>query len=264
MQDYFAQAPEFITEDNRQHRSFNPVSHEQQTKKHRALFPDELVRGKTVLDLGSCTGATGYWCLAAGATHYTGVEFQETYARESEERLGKYFPGRFTIVRSSIEEWLRDNTSAYDVVSLLGVLYVFTDFHTILQRASGCARETVLIESLFHNVTKLGPDFCGVQFVNVQLVNLADEHASLRGRGIRISPSGLAWLMAEFGFGYPTRITPEKISEGVDIFDTTRVFEEGVRFLMKFTRRNVPPLKNLSQDLQGERMGEKKVWAPKK
>ena len=76
----FETAPEFVDEDNRQFRTHNPVTKEQMRNKHEVLFPEHLIKGKTVLDLGSCLGATGHWCLSHGAAHYTGVEVQKEYA----------------------------------------------------------------------------------------------------------------------------------------------------------------------------------------
>src|SRR5262249_34683995 len=156
-----------------------PISAAQMNAKHEVLFPEALVRGKTVLDLGCCIGTTGHWCLTLGATSYTGVELQPEYVSIARTLLGKHHPGKFAIHESAIEAWLASADSTYDVVSILGVIYVFSDYYSVLKRIAELARETIVIEGLYHDVARLGLDFCGVAFINAQSINLADQKASL-------------------------------------------------------------------------------------
>jgi len=55
-------------DDERQQRSWNPVTLETLRGKCSALLPAQLVRGRSVLDLGSCLGAMCHYALAKGAT----------------------------------------------------------------------------------------------------------------------------------------------------------------------------------------------------
>ena len=260
MQDYFSNALDFIESDNRQHRSRSPVNIEYMTKKHRALFPDEYVHGKTVLDLGSCLGATGHWCLAAGASHYTGVEIQHTYVELSRELLSKYHQKEsFSIVESAVETYCATISDQYDIVSALGIIYGLTDYYSFLRSIAARAKESIVIEGLYHHKEKCGDDFCGVQFLDAQSMNLADQQASALGRGTRISPNGLAWLMKEFGFGTGELLKPEPIITSVDVYNTGRRSKDLVRYMMRFTRTE-QYAESLSEKLQHNRIEETSPW----
>lgn len=231
----FEAAPEFIEEDNRTRRIINPVSIQQMHNKHEVMFPHSLVTEKSILDLGCALGATGHWCLTQGAKSYTGIEGQDRYAQKARELLEKYHPGKARIEHMPIEQNL-ETSSTYDIVCLLGVLYVFVDQYSVLKRACTKAREYVIIESQYPYGRFFRPDFVGVQFLEEQDINLADQDASLRGRGARLSPKGLAWLMQEFGFECTEgQLHPMPVS-GVDVYNSMNV--AGPRFLMRFSRKH--------------------------
>ncbi len=260
MQDYFTAAPEFIEEDNRQFRPRNPINIEYMTKKHRALFPDELVRGKSILDLGSCIGATGYWCLTAGASHYTGVEVQNEYNSVAERLLAKHFSSdRYTIIEDSIESFLNTSDKQYDIVSVLGVIYGFTDYYSPLKKIAERAKEYVLIEGMYPHKEKFGEDFCGVQFIETQSMNLASENSSLMGRGTKISPKGLEWIMKEFEFGTSELLTPEPIIQSVDVYNVKRRSSEIVRYMMRCKRTGGKEY-SVSDKLQSGTFDTKLPW----
>ena len=79
--------PEFIEVDNRKNRpivvpspekngpgySYN-INPEFMFERHKIMLPLDLIKGRTVLDIGGCIGASGDWCLANGAKHYTNIE----------------------------------------------------------------------------------------------------------------------------------------------------------------------------------------------
>ncbi len=260
MQDYFSSALDFIEMDNRQHRSRAPVNIEYMTKKHRALFPDAYVNGKTILDLGSCLGATGHWCLAAGAAHYTGVEVQHTYVELSQELLSKHHTrDSFSIIESAVETYCSTTSAQFDIVAALGIIYGLTDYYSFLRVMSARARDSIVIEGLYHHKEKCGEDFCGVQFIDTQSMNLADQQASAIGRGTRISPNGLAWLMKEFGFGTSELLTPEPIITSVDVYNTSRRSKDLVRYMMRFTRTE-QQTESLSEKLRYNRVDETSPW----
>ena len=156
----FDAAPEFIDLDNRTQRVRSPISKEQMHNKHEAALPPELVRGKRILDLGSCLGATGHWCLSHGASSYVGVEVQEEYVRLSRELLEKYHPGKYEIVHTGIEEWLNGKHDTFDVVVLFGVIYVFVDYYSILKKVCASCDQTLVIESLYPS-RMMSPRFWG-------------------------------------------------------------------------------------------------------
>ena len=255
----FDNAPEFIDEDNRIFRTFNPISKSQMLAKHEALLPAEMVKGKTVLDLGSCMGATGHWCLSNGAAHYTGVEVQHTYAELSQRLLTKYHAGKFKIETQPIEQWLVQPHAQYDIVCILGVLYAFSDYFLILRQAAALSREWVAIEGIYPKVQH--PDkFCGVIFIKNQPINLADKDASVIGRGTLISPNGLVWLMEEFGYSAPEFvILPRPITDVPDIYNRNFSHLSYRRYLMRF-KKDTQPAKTVSDNLQ-DGSGRVELWS---
>ena len=93
----FELQPEFIDLDPRKNRpkqtkddqGFDilsyPVTIEFMNLRHSVMVPPEIIKGKTILDVGSCMGATGAWSLYHGAKDYTGVEIQKYYLNKSRE-----------------------------------------------------------------------------------------------------------------------------------------------------------------------------------
>ena len=258
-------APEFIDEDNRRFRARNPISMQQMHNKHEALLPEEVVHGKSILDLGCCLGATGHWCLSHGATRETGIELQSEYAQIAEKLLNKYHSGKFAIKQMAIEEWLKQpDKPSFDVVCLLGVMYAFVDYYSILKLVASLTGSTLVIESSYFDALKKRPTFCGVAFMDDQPINLASETSSLVGRGTRVSPKGFEWLMKAFGFvSNEGIILPEPIAGTPDIYNRPlELLGETypIRFLMRFIKTDAS-VHSLSEDLQrGE--GIKTPWVP--
>ncbi len=254
----FDAAPEFSNMDNRRLRVYYPISTQHLNNKHEVLLPTPVVKGKRVLDLGSCIGATGHWCLSMGAAWYTGVETQKTYTDISQTLLQKYHPGRFTIEQTSVEDWLSRNTAHYDVTIALGVLFAFTDYYSILRHVCDIS-DVVAIEGPYPEATIFGPEFCGVQFLDNQRINLADENASLVGRGTRISPKGLQFIMRDFGFeSHEGLLYPQSIVGAKDMFNDPHCTDP--RYLIRFSRTGAGK-PSLSQDLRGEKRGDVLPWS---
>ncbi len=100
---------------------------------------------------------------------------------------------------------------------------------------------------------KKHPRFCGVTFIENQTINLATEESSFAGRGTRISPDGMEWLMKEFGFvSHEGVIQPESFTDATDRYnrpvDLLDDYQH-VRYLMRFVRTD-KHARSLSQDLQ--------------
>jgi len=237
----FNVALEFISEDNRIRRSYGPVSAEQMLHKHESLLPPYLLAGKTILDLGSCLGATGHWALSHDSSRYTGVEMQNTYVEKSRALLEKYHAGAYEIIESDIRTWLTADTQTYDIVCLFGIVHAHVDYYGILRAASQKARELVVVEEV-HPAQKPGVN--AVFFSEAEAVNLADEDASVTGRGVRLTPGGLAFVMADFGFSAEGPLEPNP---------------DEFRYRMRFTRRN-EPLLSAMDDTAHEKKGRRTDW----
>jgi len=149
----FEQAPEFIEWDNRKDREVNRVTAESTYNRLSVQIPEWLIKGGTILDLGSCLGAAGHMALTNGATHYTGVEIQDIYVKQSNEILAKYWPTeKFTIIQQNLEDFLDyaiANNIQYDHVIASGVLYAFLNIISILEKISKVGRLTVIIDTIY-------------------------------------------------------------------------------------------------------------------
>ncbi len=246
--------PKFILQDNRTHRVNNPITSEVLVKKHKAIIPPELVRNKTILDLGSCIGATGNWCLYYGATSYTGVEVQSRYADISRELLTPY-EHRATIVNSSIESFLKAQETQYDIVLIMAVLHVFIDFHKIISDACKLSKQTVIIENLC-------PQALGsiVQYTNDSRINLAGSNSSLAGIGVQISPLALDSILSSLSFSKAPQINVAPITQSVDVYNDNSLPES--RYIAKYYRANTSKT-ILSEDLATTVSGKRIPWIQK-
>jgi precorrin-6B methylase 2 len=143
MKNFFNRYPEFIESDTRTTRhSVNdgyPISAEFLEKRYLCTMPKHRCEGKKILDLGSCTGSLGAWCLANGALTYTGVEIQKKFVADSRANLAKHFANNWQIVESTIEQFLQNNTDHYDIVVASGVIYGVSDMHGCLRQLANIA-----------------------------------------------------------------------------------------------------------------------------
>ncbi len=110
------------------------------------MLPPELIIDKTILDIGSCYGAVGAWCLHHGAKHYTGLEPQEKMARQSEELLKDSFNSAdFLIDINTFEGFETDKK--YDIVIASGVIYAYLNSFDFIKKVTTMCNDFVIIES---------------------------------------------------------------------------------------------------------------------
>ncbi|MBS1968785.1 MAG: methyltransferase domain-containing protein [Bdellovibrionales bacterium] len=235
----FEVEPGFYLEDNRNQRAVVPVTKETLEAKHAAIMPEWLVEGKSVLDLGCCLAATGHWCLSYGAKKYTGVELQPEYAKKAKELLGKHWSkDQFEIVQSEISDFLAEvKKGEYDIVMMAGVLYVFLDYFSVLEKMTYASKEWVLLESIMPQ-KNLDPETPYVEFVSKQTITLPNGQERARGIGSRVSPGGLKMVMEHFGFtSQEGVITPAAVKGTHDAFnEVIPGWKSPVRFMMRFQK----------------------------
>jgi 16S rRNA G966 N2-methylase RsmD len=153
----FIDQPEFISTDPRRNRPDGKgigykVTPDFMLLRHESLLPGNLLKGKKVLDLGSCTGASGAWCLSQGAAFYMGVELNDDFVRQSCACLAKYYDqSKWRIEQRSVEDFLETTDERFDVILASGILYGSADPMNLLKQMSEKA-ERIVIESVHQHV----------------------------------------------------------------------------------------------------------------
>jgi SAM-dependent methyltransferase len=240
---FFQKFSEFVDLDNRQNRVHTPLTYETLTNKHEKIAPRELVEGKSILDLGSCLGATGHWCLTYDCSHYTGIELQDYYVEKSNELLKKYWSeDKFDIVKDEIINFLENTNEQYDVVFACGIIYGFLNTYGFLELVTNAAKECVIIDCSYPTqMTHFRATV--IDIVNIQHMIKSEDHRSYLGLGARPSPAALHRLMSNLGFENKENLLfPKKLSDS-SVHDTYHDLikrEYGVdtpaRYLMRFFR----------------------------
>lgn len=198
---FFDKFPEFIDLDTRKDRGWSPVNAETLDTRHEASLPANIVKDCTVLDLGSCLGASGQWVLSNGSSHYTGVEIQPKMVENSNSLLSKHWrSNQFTIVKQDVREFLKQSileNKKWDVVIAVGIIYAFLDTYGILKEIAEITNKIVIIDCLYPNGASALPT---IGVTKVQHINSEDNQTAFSGAGARPNPEALKILMESFKF----------------------------------------------------------------
>jgi len=207
MINFFKKYPEFVDLDVRKLRPHGPISAESLDNRHAVMLPDVIVNDATILDLGSCLGATGHWVLSKGAKHYIGIELQTEQATISQTLMSKYWPdNKFEIYNQSIQEFLDDAISKnkkYDIVVMIGIIYAFVDHYTLLKKVSQVCEKYIIIDSIYPASMldgKIATDAKIVELIVSQHINHHEERSVYRGMSGRPSPKALELMFDTLGF----------------------------------------------------------------
>lgn len=229
----FKNAPEFITTDNRRLRSEYTTSFQSISHRLHAQLPETLIKNKTVLDLGSCIGAAGYYSLNNGASHYTGVELQKFYADTSTTLLSTYCDlSKFQIIKKDLLEFLDEcilNGIKFDVTLAAGILYEFIDPISFLQKICKVTNETVVVDTKWIPTNKSGlgiivmrPNEAMVRGVD------SDSHSIVRGIGSRMCSNAIDMVMSSESYHRTEDIIlPEPITDTEDPYNTVVTHPNG-------------------------------------
>jgi SAM-dependent methyltransferase len=222
------------------------VTSESLTKRHEVSLPKNLISECSVLDLGSCYGATGHWCLANGASHYTGVEIQKDMVDKSNQMLSKYW-NNYTIIESGIDDFLNQNTQQYDVTILFGVMYAFLDQYGLLQRISKITNKIIIIDTIYPpKMVKISDAI--IQIILNQHINSSKENTAYIGVGSRCSPEALNIMMNTLGFEntegvlYPNCLLDTTVADSYNTIVAKGKNKNHVkyplRYISRFTKSN--------------------------
>ena len=124
------------------------------TKRHAALLPGHIIKGKTILDLGCCVAGSAGWFFEHGAVEYAGVEINGDLCKVAEQNLKNYYPKKhWKILNLSIEEYFAQHgDKKYDLVYYSGIIYSNFDWVgqlTALSRIS----DYIVVETLHPDIT---------------------------------------------------------------------------------------------------------------
>jgi SAM-dependent methyltransferase len=194
MPEIFTADSPFVVRDNRRFRPVLPTTARTLNRRHSLLMPPRVLKGRTVLDLGCCLGATGYWALSLGAKGYHGVEHQRGYADEAR----RLFAGKRNakVVREDAVRYLARSTGRYGVVAIMGLLHGLYDPLFALWEAARRAERYLCFE-----------DFGRRGSAPAMVANplspmpVAGEAASTVGFGWEIGPKAMEAIMDFLGFG---------------------------------------------------------------
>lgn len=240
----FIEANEFVNLDNRRLRSHYTTTFESLYNKINAQLPLALVKGKTILDLGSCLGAAGYYVLHNQAKHYTGVEVQDYYFNTSNHLLSKYFTTeQFNIVQQDIIEFLDSSTLKFDIVLASGILYGFLDPIDLLQKLTKVTNEYLVIDTRY--VPVKNKDYqTGIVLVQrkERMVKAIDEnqHGFFEGIGSRICINALDIVLNSYSFVLDEEVKVDNITDTFDSYNTILEHKNGssgpLNFIVRYKK----------------------------
>jgi ubiquinone/menaquinone biosynthesis C-methylase UbiE len=148
--------PGFYEEDARKNRLYNPITKDTLEAKFSILLPEELIRNKDVLDLGSCLGAAGHWAMSYGAKSYTGVEVQEDFVISSRKLLQQWGE-KTSVAQMGIREYLKTlEDKSFDIVVAAGVLQTFIDPQSVICEICRVTKEYVAVEATLPQLVRQG------------------------------------------------------------------------------------------------------------
>jgi hypothetical protein len=108
-------------------------SRETNINRFMGFLPPDLVKNKTVLDLGSCVSATGSWSLYHGCKHFTGVEIHKELNQVADAAMKEFFDTGWRLVDKDIETFISSDHDHYDIILMSGVNHCVKDFLTLLE-----------------------------------------------------------------------------------------------------------------------------------
>lgn len=239
--DFFERYKSFIDDDNRKDRPYHPTTSESMSARHETIAPKWLVEGATILDLGSCIGATGHWCLHNGAKHYTGVEIQNSYVQKSRLLLAEHWsPDQFIIEQVELEHFIKHCDKKFDVIFVCGIIYGFLNTYEMLKSISNLADRCVVVDTSYP--TKLfAMDQSVIEVTTQQHMIQSSSDKTYTGLGARPSPAALNLIMNNLGFEAKEKILfPRQLKtiQDHDSYHSPLIRKQGIptpaKYIMRF------------------------------
>jgi hypothetical protein len=280
MIDTFKLHPEFIEVDNRKNRpiivpspekngpsySYN-INPEFMFKRHQVMLPLDLIKGKSILDIGGCIGASGDWSLANGAKHYTNIEFYPECQELSKTLLSKYYSqNQYSVYDGSFSDFPIDKK--YDIVVAAGTLYGSFDVFKFVEKMTKLSNEFVIIDAVhpFNGYRRLFPDASDADRKRVsQTLSIIQpserirqgiqSNKSLRVAASLVSITALKTMMKNHGFEYDESMYNQAELEIPEIYNVIN----HNRYLAKFFISNTK-LVHLESEIKNPDANNAWVW----
>jgi precorrin-6B methylase 2 len=264
MKNFFDQYPEFIDSDTRLTRTNPkdgyPVDADFLQKRYSCTVPAAKCHGKKILDLGSCTASLGAWCLANGASSYTGVELQKKFVAESRDNLSKYFSKGWQIIESTVENFLEHNTKHYDIVVAAGVIYGVDDMHGCLKKLAKISDYLIIEAKHPTSLRQMSQKFPALEkslelkqaVIEVASMPMVSEEANHKAWSLGFNPSigALILIFQSLDFGPDTAVYDNLKSALGDIYglSSSTYFRYGIGFQKQVVEHKLLPFAEVYQD----------------
>lgn len=220
--------------------------------RHRVMLPPDMISGKSILDIGSQLGSTGAWCLANGASDYTGLEPQSEYVEHSNRLFQEYFPdGGWRNISSTLEEFETDQQ--WDIVIASGVLYACFDPFEFVKRVCKWSRGVVIFDTVhpFNGYRRLFPEASDEDRYRASGIlsiiqpterirhGMASLGVSVRIAGSMVSPVALHLLMKNCGFSHDPDLYLQAEKEIPEYYDVRKLNRYMARYVVDDVRANL-------------------------
>lgn len=243
---FFNEYPEFIYNDVRQFRKVSPIDIKTLSLRHEVALPPEIIKDKSILDLGACLGATGAWCLANGARHYTGIEAQKSAVEKGNWLLNSYWDkSKFEFICEDNIQYLANCNQTFDIVVAFGIIYEYVDYYNFLSKIAKVANEYIVVDCRYPKMKHINETI--VEFYNNQHCHIdGEETLNFVGAGTKISPNALRFIMQTLGWDnnnqllYPEQVEDEDL---IDMYLTPLENKKGInlptRYLTRFEKSDI-------------------------
>lgn len=241
---------QFITTDVRTRRPKDymmPITAETMTARHQLWFAHSDLKGKRILDLGCCVGATGAWVLDSGADHYTGVDLQQDFVKLSEHNLGQHYPQeKWKIIKSDIIGFLKNCSEHFDVVVIAGSIYSMIDYYSVVKDICRIAKE-VIIESYhpYRALQEIWPEKSDSELMDLwkttSMISIETSGQTMSQGGSQLhdsarpSMAAFAKIFAHLGWSSDFELNAQAVKELPDVYSLQSP-GYAVRFILRSTQ----------------------------
>jgi 2-polyprenyl-3-methyl-5-hydroxy-6-metoxy-1,4-benzoquinol methylase len=242
----------YIQSDIRKNRPTATVTEESLTNRFEVMLPAWLVKNKRILDLGSATGVAGHWCLHHGATHYTGVEIQQSFSSVSIELLSStYRNNQFQIINDDLINFVNSNSTQWDIVIAAGVIHGFFNPFDTIKQITQLSNQYIVVETLNTPEPNNVPT---IHFDRMNMVRYAENNLPYQGITPSVGIRAFELIMNEHGFVQDgEQLFPKRIKDSHDAYNDSmnwsKLDSSTQRFLARY-KKSIAPSQSLETKIR--------------